>query len=101
MAADGDCTVRSSLMDVVRGYDWPSQYTARVLKRRFLDRPEAELANATAVELPKWNEAWEKGEVEDTSVFISESVGLIRSATCELLHHAWKRIPPACVATLG
>lgn len=83
LAADGDSTVRTTLVDIVREYDWPAPYTARVLKRgNFLERwngREADLAAATADELPKWSRAWDEGDVDNTSVFISEAVGLIRS----------------------
>jgi nitronate monooxygenase len=82
LAADGDVTIRTSVMDVVRGYDWPTQYTARVLRNRFVETwhgKEAELAASAEVELSKWNKAWDEGRADGANVFISESVGLIRS----------------------
>jgi nitronate monooxygenase len=82
IAADGDSTIRTSVADVVRSYDWPTRYTARVLRNRFVETwhgKEAELAASAEVELSKWNKAWDEGRVDGANVFISESVGLIRS----------------------
>ncbi len=82
LAADGDATIRTSVADVVRSYDWPTRYTARVLRNRFVETwhgKEAELAASAEVELSKWNKAWDEGCADGANVFISESVGLIRS----------------------
>lgn len=82
LAADGDSTVRTTLMDIVRSYDWPKPFTARALKNAFLENwkgKEAELAARADSELPKWTKAWEEGDPDHSNVFISESVGLIRS----------------------
>jgi Dioxygenases related to 2-nitropropane dioxygenase len=82
LAADGDSTVRTTLMDIVRRYDWPKRYTNRALRNHFLETwegKEAELAASLEVETPKWLRAWDEGDIENANVFISESVGLIRS----------------------
>ena len=63
-------------------YDWPSYYTARVLRNAFVDTwqgKEAELAASSDAELTKWDKAWDEGHADGANVFISESVGLIRS----------------------
>jgi nitronate monooxygenase len=70
------------LADIVRNYDWPSDYTARVLRNSFVDTwqgKEAELAASSDAELTKWDKAWDEGHADGANVFISESVGLIRS----------------------
>ena len=38
LAACGDDTIRSSVMDLARKLDWPQRYTARVLKNAFTER---------------------------------------------------------------
>ena len=38
IAATGDDTIRSSVMDIARHLDWPDRYTARVLKNAFTER---------------------------------------------------------------
>ena len=35
VAASGDDTVRTTVFDIARGYDWPPQYTGRALHNRF------------------------------------------------------------------
>ncbi len=40
LAANGDATVRSSVMDIARELDWPERFTARVLQEP-LHRPLA------------------------------------------------------------
>jgi nitronate monooxygenase len=82
LAANGDTTIRTRLADIVRNYDWPSDYTARVLRNAFVDTwqgHEAELAASSDIELSKWDKAWDEGHADGANVFISESVGLIRS----------------------
>ena len=36
--ASGDDTLRSTVTDIMRGYDWPKRYTGRVLRNEFTDR---------------------------------------------------------------
>ena len=82
LAANGDTTVRTRLADIVRNHNWPSNYTARVLKNAFVETwqgKEAELAASSDVELSKWDKAWDEGHADGANVFISESVGIIRS----------------------
>jgi len=40
VAATGDQTVRARVFDQVRGLAWPSRFTVRALRNRFLDRWE-------------------------------------------------------------
>ena len=82
LAADGDGTIRTTLMDIARGYSWPEKYTNRALNNAFLKKwknREAELAASLDVETPKWNQAWDEGDTENANVFISESVGRINA----------------------
>jgi len=36
--ANGDETIRSTIVDIVRGLDWPERYNARVLKNDFTEK---------------------------------------------------------------
>ena len=38
LAADGDATIRTSVVDIARSLDWPERFTARVLRNRFTER---------------------------------------------------------------
>jgi nitronate monooxygenase len=107
LAADGDSTIRTTLMDIVRGYNWPTRYTNRALKNSFLETwrgREAELAASVDVETAKWNKAWDEGDGENSNVFISESVGLIKAiepAACiiaRMISDAEKRLASVTAA---
>lgn len=78
--ANGDETIRSSVMDIVRNKPWPNRFTARVLRNRFTDEwhgRESELASQSDSIGPRWEEAWAKGDVSIANTFIGEATGLI------------------------
>lgn len=80
LAASGDDTIQSSVMDVARRLDWPKRYAARVLKNAFTDRWHDDLDGliaAAEVEVPRWKAAWEAGDVTVANTFIGEAAGLI------------------------
>lgn len=83
VAADGDSTIRTTVVDIVRGYDWPPPFTARVIKTRLTmdwHGREGELAQPAVQEREKaryWK-AFHAGDVENTCVLAGEAVGLIR-----------------------
>ncbi len=82
IAADGDATVRSSVMDIVRELDWPERFTVRVLRNPFIDRwhgHEGELRAGVAVEGEHWRRAWAKGDVSIANTVVGEAVGLIHA----------------------
>jgi len=82
LAADGDGTLRSSVMDISRGLDWPEGHTARVLRNEFSDRwhgREAELKANADTEGPKWGKAWREGDVKGANTFVGEATGLINA----------------------
>ncbi len=80
LAATGDDTVRTSVVDVVRRLAWPDRFTARVLQNQFTDAwhgREADLA-ATGPEVEReWVEGWAAGDPERSNTFTGEGVGLI------------------------
>ena len=78
--ASGDNTRRTSVFDVVRGYDWPEEFSGRALHNDFMARwhgREAELAAALDREQPHYREAVEAGDFSTGLIFAGECVDLI------------------------
>ncbi|WP_045836568.1 nitronate monooxygenase family protein [Hyphomicrobium sp. 99] len=81
LAATGDDTIRSQVMDLARKLDWPSRYTARVLRNSFIARwhgREAELQSVADEEADKYRQAWAAGDPDNSNTFVGEVVGQIR-----------------------
>ncbi|MFG6558953.1 NAD(P)H-dependent flavin oxidoreductase [Sulfitobacter sp. 1A15299] len=89
--ASGDDTLRSTVTDIMRGYDWPKRYTGRVLRNDFTDRwhddPDG-LRAALAQELPRWQAAVAAGDARTANAFVGEVAGLIGavSPAADILH---------------
>lgn len=82
LAATGDDTIRSQVMDVARKLDWPQRYTARVLNNAFTQRwhgREAELAALADDEAAKYRAAWAAGDPDNSNTFVGEAAGLIET----------------------
>ena len=82
VAATGDDTLRSQVMDLARKLDWPSRYTARVLRNAFIERwhgREVELLDVADEEAAKYRVAWAEGDPDRSNTFIGEVAGLIRT----------------------
>lgn len=80
IGANGDSTLRTSVMDIVRGLDWPARFTARVLHNRFTQTwhgREPELLAAREQVSRDWIDGWAVGDPERANTFIGEAVGLI------------------------
>ncbi|KIC35728.1 NAD(P)H-dependent flavin oxidoreductase [Leisingera sp. ANG-M7] len=83
LAATGDDTIRTKVVDVVRGYDWPARYNGRVLRNSFIQKwhgSEAALRKEADAEAAKWSAALDAGDPEVATAFAGEGIGLIRSA---------------------
>ncbi len=83
IAADGDSTIRTTVIDVVRGLEWPKPFTGRALKTRFVmdwhGREEVLTeAAVSARENKRYWQAFHSGDAENTGIFMGEVVGLIR-----------------------
>lgn len=83
MAADGDATIRTTVVDIARKLDWPKPFTARVMKNRFVAEwhgREAELANPEVQEreMQRYVSAMQNGAWDDTGVWVGEAAGLMR-----------------------
>jgi nitronate monooxygenase len=81
-AADGDSTIRTTVVDVARKIAWPHSFTARVMKNRFVDDwhgREAELAEPDVVdrEMQRYVSAMQSGDPDNTGVWVGEATGLI------------------------
>ncbi len=82
LKANGDDTIRSSVMDIARLLEWPQRYTARVLQNDFTDKwhnDQEALMDIQASESAKWKQAWLKGDVSTANTFVGEVVGLLNS----------------------
>ena len=83
-SADGDSTIRTTVVDIVRKKDWPKPFTARVMKNRFVEEwhgREAELAQSSVAdrELQRYVSAMESGDPDNTGVWVGEATALIRA----------------------
>lgn len=80
LAATGDDTIRSQVMDLARKLDWPSRYTARVLKNAYVARwhgRERELMQVADEQAAAYRRAWAEGDPEGSNTFVGEVAGLI------------------------
>jgi nitronate monooxygenase len=81
--ADGDSTTKTTVIDIVRKYDWPGdEFSARALKNRFVGSwhgREAALAEpaTNAAEMDRFWRAFHSGDADNAAVMIGEAVGLI------------------------
>jgi nitronate monooxygenase len=82
LAATGDDTIRSQVMDLARKLDWPARYSARVLRNAYIERwhgREAELAAVADEEAAIYRKAWAEGDPEGSNTFVGEVAGLIHA----------------------
>jgi nitronate monooxygenase len=84
VAANGDGTIRQISADIARGYDWPEEFTGRVLRTAFVARwhgREAEHRAVAEAGRPDYLAAVAEGRTEDSGVFVGEAVGLMRDVS--------------------
>jgi nitronate monooxygenase len=82
LETDGDGTVRTTIADIARQIPWPRGFTARIRRNAFTERwhgREDALAEAVAVEGPRYRQAFEAGDPENTGVWFGEAAGVIHS----------------------
>lgn len=83
IAADGDGTVKTHIVDIVRNFDWPgSAFSGRALNEGFVRRwhgREAELAEpeTNATENPRFWAGFREGDIGEAALFMGEVAGLI------------------------
>jgi len=82
--ADGDATMKSISVDVVRKRYWPNpEFVLRVLKNGFVSRwhgRESELETAIDVEHDRFWAAFKAGDAENSGVLMGEVSGIIHDA---------------------
>jgi nitronate monooxygenase len=79
--ASGDETLRSSVVDVVRGVDWPPPYAIRTLRNGFTERwhgQEEALAREGDAVRQAYADAAARGDMDTAAAIVGEAVGLIR-----------------------
>jgi len=79
---DGDGTLRTRVPDIARQLPWPPEFTGRIRRNVFTDRwhgREDELERNTAVEGPRYREAFAQGDPENAGVWFGEAAGLIHA----------------------
>ncbi len=80
IAASGDDTIRSTVMDAARGLNWPARFTARVLKNpvteRWHDDPQGLATHADEI-AAGWKAGWDAGDPARANTFVGEAAGLI------------------------
>lgn len=82
VAADGDATLRTTVFDVVRGYDWPARFTGRALRNAFSETwhgREQELRRELSDEAARYRQAAQRRDYDTAVIFAGEGVDLIDS----------------------
>lgn len=82
VAAHGDETARTRVFDIVRDYAWPSPYTGRALRNRFMGRwtgREEDLVAVLDIERPAYRKAVDDDDYDNALVWAGEGVDLITS----------------------
>ena len=80
--ANGDETLRTTVVDIVRKIDWPDRYNARILKNDFADRWHDDvdgLKTHIDEETKNWHAALTAGDASTANAFVGEVAGLIHS----------------------
>ena len=84
VGADGDATLKSNSVDVVRKRYWPNpEFVVRVLRNRFVSQwhgREREIEQAIEVEHERFWNAFKAGDAENSGVLMGEASGLIHDA---------------------
>ncbi|MGF1651626.1 MAG: NAD(P)H-dependent flavin oxidoreductase [Hyphomicrobiaceae bacterium] len=81
LEATGDDTVRQSVTDIARGYDWPTRFNIRVVRNAYIEQwrtREPELKQAGEAEQARYAAAVERGDPTIAAAIAGEAVGLIR-----------------------
>jgi nitronate monooxygenase len=79
---DGDSTLRTDVVDVVRQLDWPAGYSIRIGRNRFTERwhgASDALRAALDTEVPAYRSALAAGDAENSAPVYGEAAGLIHA----------------------
>ncbi|MGB9223258.1 MAG: nitronate monooxygenase, partial [Mycobacterium sp.] len=81
IAASGDDTVRTRVLDVVRRLDWPGEYNVRALNNSFVDTwhgKEDQLRESLPVALDTFQKATAAEDFGTAAIIVGEGVGRVR-----------------------
>ncbi len=82
--ADGDSTVKSTSVDVVRKRYWPNpEFVVRVMKNDFIEKwhgREREMEKVIDVEMERFWSAFVAGDAQNSAVLMGEVTGIIRDS---------------------
>ena len=81
VAASGDDTLRTTVFDLARGYQWPREYTGRAVRNRFADawHGHEDALTANDAERARYAEAAARGDADIAVVFAGEGIDLIHA----------------------
>jgi nitronate monooxygenase len=77
----GDATIRTKVLDALRGVSWPGEYSFRFLKNKLSDEwadREAEAFRAFGTQSAKYAQARAQNDLETVAVVCGEAVGLLK-----------------------
>ena len=77
----GDATIRTKVLDALRGAPWPREYSFRILKNKLTDKwsdREAEAFAAFGTLSEKYAQARGQNDLDMVAVICGEAVGLLR-----------------------
>ncbi len=81
VSGSGDDTERSSVFDMARGLDWPSDWNLRTMRNSFTRRWSADmdgLSQNLAEEQARFNAASAAGDIDVAALIVGEAADLIR-----------------------
>ncbi|MBV9248270.1 MAG: nitronate monooxygenase [Acetobacteraceae bacterium] len=77
---NGDATVRQIAADIARGFDWPEEFTGRILQNDFTRRwvgNEAEHRKHAPAVRDAYFQAIAGGDAENSGIFVGEAIGIM------------------------
>ena len=79
VAASGDDTLRTTVFDLARGYQWPREYTGRAVRNRFAEawHGHEDALTANDGERARYGEAAARGDADIAVVFAGEGIDLV------------------------
>ncbi len=82
IAASGDQTVATKVVDIVRGYDWPERFRIRVLDNAFTARWQGDLdgLRADPAQHAAWAAGLAAGDPTVANPVLGEGIGLVNSS---------------------
>ena len=81
VAASGDDTLRTTVFDLARGYQWPREYTGRAVRNRFAEawHGHEDALTANNGERARYAAAAARGDADIAVVFAGEGIDLVHA----------------------